>query len=192
MNNRQQSGFTMIEVLVAAIIMMVSLLGMGALQSTSMKKNTSAMNKTQAMESMNYMGDALRSQWSTIADNDEGVLAVYNRFTADFWGSSNYQSNFVDSCGSGCNREVMAKHMLAEWERMIGEQLPKGQGKIERIIEDKKVDGTNVQTTYYKVTIMWDDRQMAINGDGSKNTLGTGCSGNPKVDLTCYVTLIHP
>ena len=41
---KSQSGFTLLEVLVASIIMMVSLLGLGALQSTSMQKNISAMH----------------------------------------------------------------------------------------------------------------------------------------------------
>jgi type IV pilus modification protein PilV len=192
MKLRIQTGYTMLEVLVAAIILMVALLGMGALQSTAMKRNTSAINKTYAMESATYIGDAIKSQLSTKAISNQGVSADYQDFTADFWGDGNYQSNLVEDCGSGCTRDVMTKHMLAEWERMIGENLPKGQGKITSVVENKRVDGSDVQTTYYEIVVMWDDRQRAQSTDGSEIELGTGCSGNPKVDLTCMTTIIRP
>jgi len=191
-NVKQQSGFTILEVLVAAIIMMVSLLGMGALQSTAMKKNISAMNKTQAMEAVNYIGDALRSQISTKANLNDGIHADYDDFKADYWGASNSQSNYITDCGAGCSRDAMVKHMLAEWERMIGEGLPKGKGLITPVLANRLVDGTNMQTTYYKITLMWDDRQMAMNDSGGAVALDENCSGNPKVSLTCYETIIQP
>ncbi|MFC3152179.1 type IV pilus modification protein PilV [Litoribrevibacter euphylliae] len=189
---RIQSGFTMIEVLVAAIILMASLLGMGALQSTTMNKTNSAMNKTQATEAMNYIANALRSQWSTNPSQDTGVDAAYNDFVADFASGSNYQNNFVDDCGSGCSRQQMTDHMLASWERMIGENLPQGKGTIVQQTKNLDVDGDSVSTTYYEITIMWDDRQMAQQASGEMATLGTNCSGNPKVDLACLRAIVRP
>lgn len=186
----QQSGFTMIEVLVAAIILMVSLLGMGALQSTAMKRNTSAMNKTQAMEAMTYIADAMRSQ-SSWKPSNQGVNAVYDGFGADFWGENNYQSNLITDCGSGCTRNAMANSMLAQWEAMIG-QLPKGKGFIQSQLVELEVDGNDVPTTVYNVTIMWDDRQLAQNYDGSSVELDTDCSGNVNVSLACMRMTILP
>ena len=185
---KSQSGFTLLEVLVASIIMMVSLLGLGALQSTSMQKNISAMHKTQAMESLNYINDALRSQLSV----GQTIDAVFDGFEAKYWESSNYQSNYVTSCGTGCSRDVMVKHMLAEWEKMIGENLPFGRGKIDQKTATLDVDGSAISTDYYEVTVMWDDRQVAQNTDGSYTTLGTNCSSNPKVDLSCMTTIVLP
>ncbi|GAA3941826.1 prepilin-type N-terminal cleavage/methylation domain-containing protein [Litoribacillus peritrichatus] len=187
-SNNCHSGFTLLEVLVASIIMMVSLLGLGALQSTSMQKNISAMHKTQAMESLNLLNDALRSQLSV----GQSIDAVYDDFEAKYWESSNYQSHFVESCGSGCSRDAMVKHMLAAWEKMIGENLPHGRGKIEKKTATLDVDGAGTSTEYYEVTVMWDDRQLAQNTDGSYVALGTGCSGNPKVDLSCMKTIVLP
>jgi len=176
----------------AAVILMVSLLGMGALQSTAMKRNTSAMNKVHAMEAASYIGDAIKSQVSSNPDANQGVSAFFNNFSADYWGENNYQSHLVSDCGTGCGRNQMIQHMLAEWEFMIGESLPRGQGLITPLVRSLNVDGNNVQTTFYEVTIMWDDRQMAQNNDGSDVDLGTGCSGNPSVDLTCMKTFIQP
>lgn len=183
-----QYGFSLLEVMVAAIIMMVSLLGLGALQSTSMQKNISAMHKTQAMESLNFLSDALRSQLST----GQSIHSVYDDFEAKYWESSNYQSHYVESCGSGCSRDAMLKHMLAAWEKMIGENLPYGRGKLEKKANTLDVDGLGISTEYYEVTVMWDDRQLAQNTDGSYTALGTNCSGNPKVDLTCMKTIVLP
>jgi len=185
---RNQQGFSLLEVLVAAIIMMVSLLGLGALQSTSMQKNVSAIHKTKAMESLNYISDALRSQLSV----GETIDGIFDNFTAKYWESSNYQGNLVTSCGSGCSRNTMVKHMLAEWEKMIGESLPFGRGIIQQRNMNVAVDGVNVATPYYEVIVMWDDRQMAQNSSGSYKALGTNCSGNPRVDLTCMRTIVLP
>ena len=190
MNKNHQSGFTMVEVLVAAIILMVSLLGMGALQSTAMKRNISSMNKTKAMEAMTYIGDAIRSQFSTRPSN-QGIDASYNDIDADLWGNKKYQDYINLDCSNGCSRKAMTNFMLADWERMIGE-LPKGQGTVDLLIEDREVDGVNVSTAFYEVVIMWDDRQLAQNSDGSTNELGTGCSGNYKVDLACMKLVIRP
>lgn len=191
MIKKHQSGYTILEVLVAAIILMSSLLGMGALQSTAMKKNTSAMNKTQVMEASRYIADALRSQVSTKGNNNLGVDPNYNGFRADFRGA-NHQADYIEDCGSGCDRQTMTAHMLAEWERMIGENLPQGKGTIQQVIENKLVDGQNQQTTYYRITIMWDDRQMAQNSDGTVAQLLEDCSGNPKVSLTCNTIIVQP
>lgn len=190
MNVNRQSGFTMMEVLVAAIILMVSLLGMGALQSTAMKRNTSSMNKTQAMEAMAYITDAMRSQ-SSYRPSNQGVNPVYNNFEADFWGGNNYQSNLLADCAAGCNRAQMTQHMLAEWEGMLG-GLPQGKGFIQQRNNTFQVDGVNVPTTVYDVTIMWDDRQLAQNSDGSSVALDTECSGNANVSLACMKMTVLP
>jgi len=190
MNQNRQSGFTMIEVLVAAIILMVALLGMGVLQSTAMKRNISSMNKTKAMEAMTYIGDALRSQFSTRPSN-QGVDAAYSDVDADLWGAEKYQDHINLDCSNGCTRQAMTDFMLADWELMIGE-LPKGQGTIDLVVEDREVEGVNVSTTFYEVVIRWDDRQMAQKSDGSVDQLGTACSGNYMVDLACMKLVIRP
>jgi len=186
----RQSGLTMVEVLVAAIILMVALLGMGALQSTAMKRNISSMNKTKAMESMTYIGDAIRSQFSTRPSN-QGVDAAYNNIDADLWGDEKYQDHINLDCSSGCSRKAMTNFMLADWEKMVGE-LPKGQGTVDLRVENREVEGVNVLTTFYEVVIMWDDRQLAQKSDGTAVKLGTGCSGNYMVDLACMKLVIRP
>lgn len=183
-----QKGFSLIEVIVSAVILMVSLLGLGTLQSTSMQKNISAINKTHAMESLSFIGDALRSQLAV----GQSISNDYSKFSADYWGESNYQPNYKESCDQGCSRTVMTKHMLAAWERLIGERLPRGQGRIEQKTTNSSVDGASISTMYYEVTVMWDDRQLAQSDSGSYATLGTNCSGNPKVDLMCMKTVVLP
>ena len=75
---------------------------------------------------------------------------------------------------------------------MIGENLPFGRGKNDQKTATLDVDGSAISTDYYEVTVMWDDRQVAQNTDGSYTTLGTNCSSNPKVDLSCMTTIVLP
>lgn len=192
MTIKQQSGFTIMEALVAGMILMISVLGMGALQTKAMQRNSNVVQTTYAMEQIDFIADAIRSQVSTIASANAAVSATYNDFSADYWSESNFQSNYNSSgCSTSCSRDEMTAHMLAAWERYIGENLPYGKGSIRQFNETKTVGTTNVNTTHYEITVMWDARQMATGGEGGA-ALGTNCSGDPQVDLTCMKVTITP
>ncbi|MFM7330684.1 MAG: type IV pilus modification protein PilV [Brachymonas sp.] len=56
----KQSGVSLIEVLVAVLILSFGLLGMGALQTRALQGNQSSTQKSQAIVLTNYMMDAMR------------------------------------------------------------------------------------------------------------------------------------
>ena len=191
-SSKKQKGFTLIEAMVAGLILMVSVLGMGALQTKAMQRNTNVVNTTYAMEQVDYIADAIRSQATTIIDSNASVSATYDSFTADFWSEPNYQSHYNETeCSTSCSRNEMTNHMLASWERYLGDNLPYGKGRIRSYDEIKEVDGAGVNTTHYEITVMWDSRQMASGSEGGA-VLGTDCSGDPQVDLTCLTVTITP
>lgn len=189
---KQQKGFTLMEAMVAGIILMVSILGMGALQTKAMQRNTNVVQTTYAMEQIDYIADAIRSQVSTKDGSDAAVSNSYDNFVANYWSESNHQSHYNSSgCTTSCSRNEMTNHMLAAWERYIGENLPHGQGQIRQFNDTKSVDGRSIDTSHYEIIIQWDARQLATNGQ-SATTLGTNCSGNPQIDLTCLRVTITP
>lgn len=69
---KNQSGASLIEVLVALLVTSFGLLGMAALQARAVKGNQSSMQKTQATIMSYYILDAMR------VDRDSAKLLAYN------------------------------------------------------------------------------------------------------------------
>lgn len=68
----KQKGATLIEILVAMLILSFGLLGMAALQARALKGNQSAMQRTQAVMMSYYILDAMR------VDRDSAKSTDYN------------------------------------------------------------------------------------------------------------------
>ena len=64
---KSQRGFTLIEVLIAIVVLAIGLLGLAGLQASSLKNNTSAYTRSQAQLLAYDMLDRLRA-------NREGVI----------------------------------------------------------------------------------------------------------------------
>ena len=58
---RNTAGFSMIEVLVAVLVLAIGLLGVAAIQTTALKNNNSALQRSQATMLSYYMMDAMRA-----------------------------------------------------------------------------------------------------------------------------------
>lgn len=65
---RRQSGTSLIEVLVAVIIMSVGLLGVAAMQSIALRNSHGAMERTQAIIQTYAMFDAMRANLTAARD----------------------------------------------------------------------------------------------------------------------------
>lgn len=102
------NGFTLVEMLVAVVVLSVGLLGLASLQANSMKMNDSAYFRTQAT----YLGydilERLRANRAAAITNSYNVIPG---FTPPTGGS------VVDSD-------------LQEWDGLVDSLLPSGQGSI--------------------------------------------------------------
>lgn len=116
MNNRndhQQRGATLIEVLIAIVVLSIGLLGLAGLQVTSVQSNHSAYQRSQASLLANDLADRMR------ANRTE---ALTNAYVADY----------VDSSSSHTVTGTRAAKDLAEWLNSLALKLPDGRGKIEK------------------------------------------------------------
>lgn len=107
-------GFSLLEVLVTLIVMSVGLLGLAALQATTLQNNHSAYQRVQATLLASDMADRMRSNF------DENVL------------KGKYYHNPVaakqDKCrnATGCNPQEMAQDDLYRWQNSCADLLPGG------------------------------------------------------------------
>ncbi len=103
-NNR---GFTLIEVMVAVVVLSIGLLGVAGMQLSSLKGGNDALVRAQAVLGAEDILDRMRA-------NRQAGLA------------GNYNINFTDaSSGTG-----MVLTDLTEWKNSLTANLPSGEGSV--------------------------------------------------------------
>jgi type IV pilus assembly protein PilV len=126
----KHTGFTLIEVLIAVLVLAIGLLGLAAVQATSLRNNLSAYNRSQATELAYDMADRMR---------------------ANIAGSATYAANTAvakPDCldTTGCPPADMASNDRAEWNTAVA-ALPSGTGTM--------ATANGIVT----ITIRWDDNR---------------------------------
>lgn len=142
-----QRGFTLLEVLVALVILSIGLIGLAGLQSASLKQNYNAYLRSQATALAYNMADRVRA-------NSLGASSgSYNNPTA----------TQDSSCsGSGCAEANMAQNDFFEWSADVAALLPLGQGDVcldstpEQPPAVLNCDGTGPT---HVVRVSWDDNR---------------------------------
>lgn len=111
---KRQSGASMIEVLVAALVLGIGLLGILSLQSRALQYNQQAYLSSQASLLAQDMAERMAA--------NSGVMNSYL-----YEGSAGASSG----CLSGeCTAGELAAWDLSEWEQHIKDNLPSGYGEI--------------------------------------------------------------
>jgi len=138
---RASAGFSLLEVLIALVILSVGLLGIAALISTALKSNSSAYMRTQATAMAYNIIDRMRANLP--ATN----LSGYNIAMP----AAPYAGTNPTTCtGAPCTSAALATYDIGQWEYDLAKQLPQGMGSI----TDPPV--TNGLVTVV-VTVLWND-----------------------------------
>jgi type IV pilus assembly protein PilV len=150
-------GFTLVEVLIAMMILAVGLLGLAALQASGLKSNQSAYYRSQATQLAYDISDRMRVN-----------VSVSDKYRSDIMKPEEAKQQLA-SCvpqklpvTTPCTPEMMAEHDLFEWNEAIKSILPSATGTITS--PTTPIDKT------YTVTITWDEnRDDNHDGDIDKN-----------------------
>jgi type IV pilus assembly protein PilV len=132
---RTQAGFTLLEVLVAILVIAIGLLGMAGLQMQSLRQGQSAYQRSVATQLAYDMSDRMRG-------NIAGVLAnAYNRT-----GLGTDYGTAVANCNTttGCVAADLAKNDAYEWQQLVQTMLPAGEAII--CIDSTPDDGVSGAT----------------------------------------------
>ena len=142
----QQQGFTLIEVLVSLLVLSIGLLGLAALQATSLKANHGAYNRGQAIFLAYDIMDRMR------ANRTEALAGNYNRNVGDG----------VPGAGG-----ALSQQDLNDWlGNFVTQLLPNGDAAIAC---PPPVGGAS--TTTCTVTMQWDESRLGGNAtDLGNNT----------------------
>jgi type IV pilus assembly protein PilV len=135
----QNAGVSLVESLVALVVISIGMLGIAALHVESLRSGRTALLRSQAVVLASGMADQIRANRGNNGEYGNAAITVAN----------------VDAkCkpgGTGCTPIELARHDKALWLTDLAARLPGGSGIIE-------YDNTTVPVTY-KITITWTEQQ---------------------------------
>lgn len=127
----RSSGLTLVEILVALVVLSIGLLGLAGLQTLSLKFNTSAFHRTQATALAYDFADRMRA-------NRQAALA--DEYTIAF-------QDPAPACAAPNLAGTIAQQDVAIWRNTLACRLPQSTGAVTR--------NGNVFT----LSVRWDDTQ---------------------------------
>jgi len=139
MTTKPSRGFTLLEILIALLILSVGLLGLAGLQVNGLRSNQDSYYLSQAMAQAYDMADRIRA-------NRTGA-GSYN-------GISGIPSSDPDCTSKSCSSADMETHDLFQWNTANKNLLPNGQGRV-------AVAGNSLI-----ITVMWNQLRNKATGTG--------------------------
>lgn len=119
-----QRGFTLLEILVAIVVLSIGLLGLAGLQVVSLTNNQTAHYRSIATQQAYDMADRMRANLGTPGGG--GVRGgSYDDLTF-----ANTPANDPDCVANACTQAQMAQADHFQWQANTGRLLPNGQGFI--------------------------------------------------------------
>jgi type IV pilus assembly protein PilV len=142
--NLRQRGVSLVEALVALVVMSVGMLGIASLYVTSLQSNRTALMRTQAVTVVNDMADRIRA-------NSRGRA---NYKTADYVPGTPGTTN---DCKDTCSPSELAKSDLAAWIASYQPLFPQGTvGMVDYTEGDSKPD-------VYHIALSWPEAGQGDN-----------------------------
>lgn len=140
---KKHKGFTLIEVLVAVVILAVGLLGLAGMQAKELGSNQSAYNRSQATQLAYDIADRMRANPSEAAS--------YLTKPADAECSAGDDPcTACTSPAKSCVPAQLAETDLYNWNNSLKNTLPKGTGRV------------SFSGVVYTVTINWDEDKSGV------------------------------
>jgi len=135
----RHQGFTMVEVLVALVVLAIGLLGIAALYLNSLQAGRTAIYRTEAVALAADLADRVRMNRS-----------AQNAYAAAFTDTEVP----VPACETtgGCTDVELATTDLFSWKKAITERLPEGEGQV--LVTLPVAAG---EPTSYVVTVRWSE-----------------------------------
>ncbi len=160
-----QSGFTLVEILIALLVLSIGLLGLAGLQTAGLRANHSANLRTQATLLAYDMTDRMRANREGYEDGD------YDDPTAA-------ASIAAAEPSRGCTPAQMAEQDRYEWDDRVAETLPQGVGVVcldnsPDDGDDLASDGCSGSGNTYAVKLWWVD-EFDADGDPVMRRFATG------------------
>jgi len=158
------TGFTLIEVLIAIVIMAIGLLGIATMQIVGLKNNQASYYRGQATNLANEFADILRANQTQVRANKFGTPAADG---VDYTTATTLTAA-TSACTTtaGCSTAQMADTVLINWQKKVQTSLRQGIATSERT------------GNIYTVTIYWADDLTKTVADDAGSGVDVNADGD--------------
>ncbi len=150
---RRQRGFSLLEVLVALLVLSIGLLGLAALQTMGLKFNTQSYQRTQAVLNAYDIIDRIRANPGAMG------AGAYDDINLT------YSPPAADCMAATCSTTQMADYDIGQWKAALTELLAQGQGGICRgtLTLNPYSCTVDATATEFTVGITWVENDLNMN-----------------------------
>ena len=162
---KRHRGVSLIEVLVALLVLSIGLLGVAALQVVALRSNHGSFVRGQAVLLASDMADRMRANRLGVIDTGGNDIGNYDSANV----AGNFQAAGNNTCTqvgatdpNACTVTQMAAHDRFEWNQILAARLPSGTGQVCIDTTGAACDGL---TGVYWISVSW----VEIEGGGPAN-----------------------
>lgn len=143
----RQRGFSLLEVLVALLVLSIGLLGLAALQTMGLKFNTQSYQRTQAVLNAYDIIDRIRANPAGMATGGYDNIGIADTPPT------------LPTCP--CGPAQMADYDVAQWKASLAQLLSEGKGAVCRgTLSADLSTCTASGTTSFQVGIEWKENDL--------------------------------
>ena len=157
---QRESGFSLIEVLVALLVLSIGLLGLAMLQIQGLRFTTDSYQRTQATLLAYDLMDRMRANK---VGADAGAYCLTTAAPADPCNTT--ASPALNNCGDsgGCTtKEALATYDLSKWYQLQASHLSINTTTPSSITRESVVTASGTSIWRYTITMRWNERDLPI------------------------------
>lgn len=141
-------GFTLVEVMIALVVMAIGMLGLASIQAVGLQNNMTAYNRTLAMQAAYNMADIIRTSKTTTGT----ITSTFNSVNSGIPNTAPTNC-IVNDAAVACSVTDMAAADIYQWKLRLNDLLPSGRGKVSK------------SGDVYTIDIMWDEDRTGATGE---------------------------
>lgn len=141
-------GFSLVEVLVALLVLSIGLLGLAALQTTSLKYNNESYYRTQATYLAYDIIDRMRANTVGVSNGNYDV--------PDSTTAASAKSSTAGCAGGICSTSDLARYDLGSWYNRMADVLPGSTTPANNLATIARDTATNQVT----ITMHWMEHDL--------------------------------
>ena len=167
-------GASLVEVLVAIVVLSVGIVGAAGVQIKAMKFGQVSQQRSMAVQHALAISERMRANLAASSQSlsDYQFVFAYSEIPTKL------QAITAPACTSACTPQEMARRDLLDWQAQLGSGLTGGRGTIARM--------ANAAGSPYVVTVMWIEKEM-VDTQRSLN-----CPTNAPADVQCVTMRFQP
>ncbi|WP_169741269.1 type IV pilus modification protein PilV [Andreprevotia chitinilytica] len=151
------AGFTLLEVLIAVVVIAIGLLGVAGMEALSLSNTSSARTRGLAAVMAASLSSAMSANpgyWAAGLLAAPGTVNVNVSVSGGITGDTTLAAAASADCTAVCTPVQLAAYDLTNWGKTISQSLPSGTGQI--------VCTTTVgQPVVCTITVSWSEKTMA-------------------------------